>query len=185
MMLPPVPQSPEDEKPRKPSLRDRADLPKGDIDSFEADLQESDIYTYHFEHGDDPMPPLFQDPTYEECSIQNIPKVNESQDDLDDLELYEELPGDTPASQFIPKASLYKDPRPLSQPLNVSQEETYGEHVETTGEILHSQPLHQHPLPPPPLPNMPPVTQQSVAIPVSEYTPLLTLSVLEQYKMKH
>ena len=188
MMLPPVPESPEDEKSRKPSLQDHADLPKGDTDSFEADLQESD--TDHFEHGDDPMPPSFQDPTFEVDSVQNISELDESQDDwddletneesYDDLETNEEVRWDIPATQFILKASLYEHPRPLSQPLIVSQEETYGEHSETTSEILHSS-LHQHPLPLPPLPNIPPVTQQPVAT-LSENTPLLTLSVSEDNK---
>jgi hypothetical protein len=53
--------------------------------------------------------------------------------------------------------------------LIVSQEETYGEHSETIGEIRHS-PLHQHPLPLPPLPVSLP--QQLTSC---EYTPLLTL----------
>ena len=71
MMLPPVPESSEDEKPRKPRLWDHAGLvPKGNIDNSEIDLQEND--TDNFEHGGDPMPPSFQDPTLAVDCIQNI-----------------------------------------------------------------------------------------------------------------
>lgn len=181
MTLPPVPQSPEDEKPRKPSIRDHADLPKDDIDNFELDLQEND--TDNFEQGGDPMSPSFQDTTitFAVDSVQNT-QLDESQDDrgtianeefYDDIKTNEELYGDIPAAQFIPKADQHEHPHPLSQPLIISQEETYGEDSETTGEILQSS-QHQQPLP---LPNVtvPPsvsVIQQPI---LSEYTPLLTL----------
>ena len=198
MMLPPVPKSPEDEKP---SLRDHTDLQKGDIDSFEADLQESN--TDCFEHGDDPMPPSFQNPTLSLDSVQNIPELDghKSQvlDDWDDLETNEksyynlktneDVYRNIPSAQVIPKASHYEHSRPLSQPLAVSQEseETYGDHSETTGEILHSS-LHQRPLPLPPrnVPRTVPyvrVNQQPIDT-LSEYTPLLTLPVSEDYEFQ-
>ena len=184
MTLPPLPQSPEDEKPRKSSIRDHADLPKDDIDNFELDLQEND--TDSFEREDDPMPPSFQDTTvtFTVDSVQNT-QLDESQDDdrgtianeefYDDIRTNEELYGNIPAAQFVPKADQYEHPHPLSQPLIISQKDTYGEDSETTGEILHSS-QHQQPLP---LPNVtvPPsvsVTQQPI---LSDYTPLLTLTM--------
>ena len=195
MILPPVPGSPEDEKLRKPTLQDHTDLQKGDIDSCEADLREND--TDHFEYGGDPMPPSFQDPTFSVDSVQNIPELDghESQvlDDWDDLETNEEIiyyRNNIQSTQFIPKASPYEHFRPPSQPFVVSQdsEGTYGDHSETFGEILHSS-LHQRPLPLPPrsMPCTVPcvrVTQQPIAT-LSEYTPLLTLPVSEDYEFQN
>ena len=174
MMLPPVPQSPEDENPGKSSSWDYVDVQKSNINNFEADLSKSDFDNFERDCGltyDYVMPNSFA--ILPQDSVQAISPLDEPQYVNEDL---------IPATRFKPKEEVvYERPLPLSQPLINSQEDTYGEHSVTTSQfssIASHSPLHQYPLPLQPLPiEQPPmsITPQ----PTSEYIPLLTLPAVD------
>jgi hypothetical protein len=152
MMLPSIPQSLENEEPIKCSLRDHADLPRGDIDKFEVDLPGSN--TDNFEQRGDSilMPSPLQDPSSAVDSIQSIPQLKESQDDWDYNEDIYDINDDLYAD--ITATDPYEHPGPISmsQPLIVSQIPAQHQAQKRTPTLKLIPPVHDsitRPLPSP------------------------------------